>query len=293
MLMSEIPFAPAHAELKVRTLAVGVGFEVHDVLCAATGGRWGESEEAGGYALVLPRAGAYKRRVDGVTRLIDPMTSYFRMPGEVQQIAHPTTCGDRCTSIRLTAELIASVWGGSPEDLPQLLDTAEALAALHRGLIRECRSGADRSDVEEHVHLLVGEALRSRWRERVDSGRPTAAAARSRIVSEARAMISQDPCLRFSEIAGQLAVSPHHLSRVFTAKTGMSLTEYRNRLRARLAVERIVEGETSLSRLAADLGFADHAHMTRTVRLHTGRAPSAHRLRTRRADPIEHETSSR
>jgi AraC-like DNA-binding protein len=33
-------------------------------------------------------------------------------------------------------------------------------------------------------------------------------------------------------------------------------------------------GEQSLGVLAADLGFADQAHLTRTVRQHVGRTPS-------------------
>ena len=40
------------------------------------------------------------------------------------------------------------------------------------------------------------------------------------------------------------------------------------------ALDRIAQGETSLTVLAHDLGFADHAHLTRTVRAVTGRTPT-------------------
>jgi AraC-like DNA-binding protein len=54
----------------------------------------------------------------------------------------------------------------------------------------------------------------------------------------------------------------------------MSLTHYRNRARVSRALERLAAGERSLGILAADLGFADQAHLTRTVRAYAGHTPS-------------------
>jgi AraC-like DNA-binding protein len=45
-------------------------------------------------------------------------------------------------------------------------------------------------------------------------------------------------------------------------------------VRVRNAIERIADGEQSLARLAADPGFADHAHLTRAVKRETGAPPS-------------------
>lgn len=53
------------------------------------------------------------------------------------------------------------------------------------------------------------------------------------------------------------------------------MSAYRNQLRVREALDRLADGERSLTSLATDLGFADHAHMTRTVRRETGMTPSA------------------
>jgi transcriptional regulator GlxA family with amidase domain len=39
-------------------------------------------------------------------------------------------------------------------------------------------------------------------------------------------------------------------------------------------LERVAAGERSLARIAADLGFADHAHLTRVVRRQAGAPPS-------------------
>jgi AraC-like DNA-binding protein len=53
----------------------------------------------------------------------------------------------------------------------------------------------------------------------------------------------------------------------------MTLSAYRNEIRTRQALDRLAEGEPSLTRLATDLGFADHAHLTRVVRTVTGQPP--------------------
>lgn len=76
-------------------------------------------------------------------------------------------------------------------------------------------------------------------------------------------------------LAELLAVSPYQLSRAFTRELGVSLTHYRNRVRVGRALDRLEEGEPSLAGLAADLGFADQAHLTRTIRHHVGHTPTA------------------
>jgi AraC-like DNA-binding protein len=85
---------------------------------------------------------------------------------------------------------------------------------------------------------------------------------------------------------------------VFHAETGESLTRLRNRLRVRAALDRLADGDRDLAGLAADLGFADHAHLTRAMRAEVGDPPS--RVRRLLVLPAggpgrwgEHESSSR
>ncbi|MFI6922710.1 helix-turn-helix domain-containing protein [Nonomuraea spiralis] len=85
-------------------------------------------------------------------------------------------------------------------------------------------------------------------------------------------------------LAELLSVSPYQLSRAFTRELGVSLTHYRNRVRVSRALDRLESGEPSLATLAADLGFADQAHLTRTVRRHLGHTPTA--LRRLLASPV-------
>src|SRR5690606_26056147 len=76
-------------------------------------------------------------------------------------------------------------------------------------------------------------------------------------------------------LARLLNVSPYRLSRAFRRELGVSLTWYRNRVRVGRAMERIEAGESHLGQLAAELGFADQAHLSRTVRAHLGHTPTA------------------
>jgi AraC-like DNA-binding protein len=61
----------------------------------------------------------------------------------------------------------------------------------------------------------------------------------------------------------------------------MSISAYRLRLRVHEAHARISAGEENLARLAAELGFADHSHMTRTLVAQLGMTPTAIRRRAR------------
>jgi AraC-like DNA-binding protein len=270
-------FEPDRAALRVRRVVRAEAFVVDDVRCAAARGGWCEPEQTSGYVLVLARSGCFTRRVDGTETLVDATVGYFCSPSEEQQIAHPADGGDRCTSVGLDASFLASLWAGDPEGLPRVVHSTPVLDLAHRRLLARCRGEAQGDDVEELVGAITATALARHDARRVDSGFPASAASRRRIVSDARHLLATDPTRSLGELARDLSVSPHHLSRSFSAATGASVTAYRNRLRAREALERIADGERSLARVAADLGFSDHAHLTRTVRSQTGLTPSAYR----------------
>jgi len=54
---------------------------------------------------------------------------------------------------------------------------------------------------------------------------------------------------------------------------GLTLTEYRNRLRVSEVLKDLQDGAENLRELAIRYGFADQAHMIRVVRRHHGAAP--------------------
>jgi AraC-like DNA-binding protein len=145
----------------------------------------------------------------------------------------------------------------------------------HRLLLAAARHGGDAHALHERALAVAADALEQRDPQRIASGRPATHQARRAIVNESREALAADPDLSLSALARRLAVSPHHLSRVFRTHTGHTIARHRMLLRARLGLERISDGERDLTRLAADLGFSDQSHLCRVIRTLTGHTPSA------------------
>jgi AraC-like DNA-binding protein len=209
--------------------------------------------------MVLVRRGRFRRWTNGSEAYLDRTTAYLAAPGEEERFAHPDG-GDLCTSVGFSKEL----WGQLPVGSAVYVDARIELA--HRRLLTAAASGdADYATTEELVKLVALAARYTTKSLRTDNA--IAAAAREAILAD----IPQAGSL--CELAGLLGVSPFRLSRVFSRETGVSLTRYRNRVRVGRAMDRLADGETALATLAADLGFADQAHLTRTVRDHVGHTP--------------------
>jgi AraC-like DNA-binding protein len=256
-------------------IASGDGFGVANVRCPGGRQGFGDPEQKDGHVLVAVRRGAFVRRAHGRDVFVDGSVAYLSESGSVEQFAHPVDGGDVCTAIWLSEVLLAELAGGDPfVSAPALpMDGASELA------LRRLTATAWRRDVAgqlaEQVIRLVAALLARHTPERVASGRPATAATQQLLVQRAQSAMLADPAIGLIELGRRLGCSPHHLSRVFSRLTGMSVSAYRNRLRITRALERIADGELNLGVLAADLGFSDHAHMTRTIRTATGRTPSA------------------
>lgn len=82
--------------------------------------------------------------------------------------------------------------------------------------------------------------------------------------------------VRFSADAG---ASRSHTSRVFKRATGMTLSHYRQRGRVAAAVRRIATNDGTLADIASDVGFADQAHLCRSLVRATGCTPTTLRKR--------------
>lgn len=87
--------------------------------------------------------------------------------------------------------------------------------------------------------------------------------------------MSETPKLR--EIAAAIDVHPSQLSRDFRRCFGISPGEYLRHLRLEHAARQIEETTKPLAKIAADLGFADQAHLSRVFKQHKGLSPSAYR----------------
>ena len=138
--------------------------------------------------------------------------------------------------------------------------------------------GIDVLDVEERVVALLDRVLTRRNERdaptRAVVQRPVPVTGRRRegldcatggAAPDARANRARDDCSVF------------HLCRSFRRATGLTLHDYRDEVRLRLALERLEGGERDLSRLALDLGYSSHSHFTAAFRRSFGAPPSSMR----------------
>jgi AraC-like DNA-binding protein len=248
---------------------------IEDVACHHGMGRGEPEQNVTGHKLILVRRGCFVREVHGIECVLDPTMGYFMNPGEEHRVDHPQPHGDDCTAMKFAPELVASMWGGDATLPWGPVTTSPQVDLEHRLLLAAARRGDDPHELEERAIALGAAALERRDPRRVAAGRPATAAARRQLVDGVREVLAAEPSRSLPELSQALAVSPHHLSRVFRSLTGNTISRHRMRLRARLALERLAGGERNLARLAAELGFADQGHLSRVVKGETGRTPSA------------------
>jgi AraC-like DNA-binding protein len=264
--------------LSRRTLLDRDGIGIADVACRWGRGRGQAGEHTCRHALVFVRRGCFVREADGLSSTLDSTLAYCINPEQEERYDHPHTGGDDCTVLFLSPEVVASIQGGEPL-LPRGLLTASPQIDLEqRLLLAAARRGDDPDELVERAITLAAHALEHDDPRPIAAARPATARARRALVTGAREALAADPQRSLPELAQHLAVSPHHLSRIFSSATGTTISRHRMRLRARAAMERLAGGERDLARLAAEVGFADQSHLCRTLTSETQLTPSA--LRT-------------
>lgn len=252
--------------LSFSALASRPEFSASAVDCREDHRGWSAEQPRADVRLVLVRSGGFRRRVRGVCTDLDRTVGYLGLPDEEEHFSHPTG-GDVCTSISLRPDLWRSLAGDAARVAGSALYVDGGLDLAHRRFVT-----AVRDDGTEELVRLVGLAVRQLVTTPVPGGGGEEA-----LVAKARGVIGDDhpAASGLIPLAALLGVSPYRLSRAFTRSLGVSLTRYRNGVRVSRALDRLEEGEPSLAVLAADLGFADQAHLSRTVREHLGHTPTA------------------
>jgi len=252
-------------------LASGVGFAVHDLRIVEHTRSWSESEGVPGYRVVFVRRGLFRLNYRGWDGLVDPLMAYVRLPGDEQRIAHRPEIEDLCTVLTLDEALATEVMHQPPPIRPLITNGRIDLA--QRSVVARARQDADGFELAERVTRLAEELFR--LTDESPTVRGSSAPSHRRLAESAREVLTTNPAWpTFEGLAHELGISRSHLSRVFRAETGESLTKFRSRLRVRAALDSIEAGDINLARLAAELGFADHAHLTRTMRAELGSPPS-------------------
>jgi AraC-like DNA-binding protein len=225
-----------------------------------------------GFELCMVRQGSFRLRSRYHDLLVDPTVGVMAGPDEVADVAHPRGSGDKYTLIVLSASAWAAI---AAEDLrtPSVVGCGPGLTRLHLRLATAVDRGHDRL-AEEIAVAAVAQAIASSEPARVNVGMPHERHRRE-LVDDARSVLAADPTLdSVLALARTVGCSPHHLSRLFRRTTGLTLTKYRWLLRVHQALDLLAEGEPSIAEVAAECGFADHAHLTRSLRTYLDATPS-------------------
>jgi len=260
--------------LTVLAEASGVRIVDHD--CHKPAGAHGSYEYGLDYGLVLVRRGGYWREVNGQGAYLGPTDAFFERPFVEQRIEHHRNGGDRCTSLWLSENAVYAL--ASDIYVPdEPITTTPGIDLRHRELVVALRRRAiDRFEIDERLAQLVGALTERGAKGRFSARRSTTRANHRRMVQEVREAIIADPAdADFGDLAQAVGHTRFHVSRIFSRVTGMTLSQFRNRVRVAIALERLADGHKSLAILSADLGFVDQSHLSRVVRANTGERLSA------------------
>ena len=258
----------------VRTLAAFPQLAIHDVTCRAA--RGGPGQLRGGEAthLVFVRRGAFVAHLARRAYVADPCTALLSWAETEYRLSHPGVHGDDCTVFELSPALADELLHGRHARRDFELPLSPSVQARYALALTTAQHG-DALATEEVALELARAALG----ERPDVVGPREP--RRALVRRARELLDADPTSSSSvgEIASAVGVSSHHLMRVFRHETGTTLRAYRVQLRLALALHRLRAGERDISALAAELGFASHAHLTDTFKRLLGTSPREFRAR--------------
>jgi len=267
--------------LTIRQLAGHREFAVAAVGCRDDHRGWSAAEAHSEHGMVLVRSGRFRRESGGVAADVDRTQGYLTRPGEPERFAHPAG-GDVCTYLTFSSGLWRDLAGEGAGDRVLRRSHVYVDAALELSHRRLLRGGpdVDHAQAEELLNLVarsVSQVIDEKTPATDATTRAERVLADRALAGRARqAVLDGDPAADgLFELAESLGVSPYRLSRAFSRHQGVSLTRYRNRVRIGRALDRLEQGERSLATLAADLGFADQAHLTRTMAAHLGSPPGA------------------
>ena len=189
----------------------------------------------------------------------------------------PVAAGRRIWGFRLWPDAIMQVLGIPARPFRDRIDVAPPGIAARLGDLDAIIPQTD------DVDLALG-ALTAWLAERL-VGCP---APDPRIRAAVRAIVAGRGEVAMSEVARAANLGLRHLQRRFPDATGLTLREFARvrRLREALA-RRLADGREGWSRVAAETGFVDHAHLTREFVALTGATPSR---AGRRLDATQHDT---
>lgn len=277
-------------QFRVQQLYAGPAVAVRDVRCQARRHDWGAEETSTVHQLVFMRGGVFAKRMGPAEVVADANHALFFNQHEAYRVAHPTEGGDACTVFEFAPELVREVVAAHqprraehserPFEFTHVI-SSQALFLRQQQLRQRLHAGTnDQLATEELALEILSAAVAEAYRWRgvpPPRRRGETAAAHRQLIRATQLLLAE--CfmeqLGLPDLARRLHSSPFHLARLFRAGTGLAIHQYRQRLRLRAALDRVAAGEEDLTRLALELGFSSHSHLTDAFKAAFGLPPSA------------------
>lgn len=276
--------------------------------CPPDDWRWHEVNRADdGHLIVFPGTSVWIAQDGHEPIVTDPTGVVLYNRDQTFRRAMVSPDGDRCIVVVVSPELLEDIarFGGSPlrdvERRPFAVDRAPCPPSIYLGqclLVAEALRHVDPLALEVELTALVAAVLRSLAPRVAAPGgsrrarRPATQRAQARLVEDARALIATrlSETTSLEELARELAISPYHLARVFRARSGQSLHDYRDELRLRVTLDRVAAGDEPFTTIGLDAGYASPSHYSDRFRRRFAMPPSAVRRLARSSQPWQLST---
>ena len=230
-----------------------------------------ETHSRNAHYLSVVLAGSYIEQVSWHSLDCLPMVLRFHAAGE-EHSHRVGPSGARCLNIELSDE-----WS---ESLDRFKNAADRPIMVGSGGWWALQAAAVHRDGTEDSLLLV-ESLTAQLlnlcerQSQIDQAADRSAAIKRAIIAIEEGLGNN---LSLTALAAVAGLHPTHFARTFRKATELTVGEYvRHRRVARAQALMMSMPSMGISRIAAETGFADHAHLTRTFRHISGVIPRAYR----------------
>lgn len=290
-----LPTASPRDRKEFECLAKTPAVDLGNYLCGLEHVGCGAEEATRSHVINFPRRGVYVKHIGGRALLVDASRAVFFNRGEPFRTSHPHGFGDGGRYLRVRDDVLRALVAEIDPREPCATERAEAPfrftdAPLDAAI--EARQAAlfarpaelEALELEEAALGLAAAMLRRAHATRAES-LPSPARDREEhrveVADRARATLALRfrERLRLEDLAREVGVSMFHLCRVFKARSGTTLHEFRCRMRLGASLDRLASSHEDIAGLALELGFSSHSHFTRAFRRTFGTTPSEFRRR--------------
>jgi len=277
----------------IRVLFRSPGVEIGTFRCPPGDRAWRQENSIGeGYHVAFPGTPVLIAQARARPVVTNANHAVFYNDREPYRRGLLSERGDDCVFIRTDGaflrELLADIEPRLADDERHIFPFVDGPVApsthlLQQLLVRHLQGTPepDRLLVDETLVRILAEAVRAAVQTHGDgrSRRSGTAEEHADLVEQARQLLTRRFAERLDlhEIAAAVHSSPYHLARVFRARTGYALHEYRNQLRLRASLQHLAGPARQLAGVAVEVGFTSHSHYSDAFRKSFSMSPSAYR----------------